>query len=330
MDKKKYILVTGGCGFIGSNFINKLIDHKKNVIILDNLSSGSKKNLALLKKKSNQRNSNLIFFKKNLCKKNEIYKIFEKFHIDYIFHFAAFSSVHESIKNPKKIMNNNILSTKNLIYCLKKFNVENLIFSSSASVYGNAVTNKGIKESNKLKPINPYGKSKLTCEKIILKELKKKKLKFCILRYFNVVGKNLSKSFEKKKNLNLFEKIRYYLKKNKIFSIHGKNLQTLDGTPVRDFISMSDLIAAHMECFKQKNSLKFWNKIYNVGINKGFSVLQVITNYNTLFKNKIRFNFIDKKIGEIDQSVANNKKFIRNSNWSPKDKTIKKLLNSFF
>ena len=227
-------------------------------------------------------------------------------------------------------MNNNITSTKHLIYFIKKFNVENLIFSSSASVYGNTVFNKGIKESIIPKPINPYGKSKLGCEKIILKELKKKRFKFCILRYFNVVGRNLSKSLKKKKNLNLFEKISYNLKKKSTFSINGKNLKTLDGTPVRDFISMNDLIAAHLQCFKHKKNLKFWNKIYNVGINKGFSVLQVIINYNSMFQNKIRYKFIDKKIGEIDQSVANNKKFIRNSNWTPRDKTMEKLLNSFF
>ena len=128
----------------------------------------------------------------------------------------------------------------------------------------------------------------------------------------------------------MFEKISYNLKKKSTFSINGKNLKTLDGTPVRDFISMNDLIAAHLQCFKHKKNLKFWNKIYNVGINKGFSVLQVIINYNSMFQNKIRYKFIDKKIGEIDQSVANNKKFIRNSNWTPRDKTMEKLLNSFF
>ena len=144
------------------------------------------------------------------------------------------------------------------------------------------------------------------------------------------MGRNLSKSLKKKKNLNLFEKISYNLKKKSTFSINGKNLKTLDGTPVRDFISMNDLIAAHLQCFKHKKNLKFLNKIYNVGINKGFSVLQVIINYNSMFQNKIRYKFIDKKIGEIDQSVANNKKFIRNSNWTPRDKTMEKLLNSFF
>ena len=326
----KNILVTGGCGFIGSNFVNKLLNFKHNIIIIDNFSTGYIENLKELKKNSKKKNVKIYFFKFNLNEKKKLKKIFQRFNIDYIFHFAAFTSVEKSLQNPKKFLSNNIKSTKNLLDLTIKHKVKHFIFSSSAAVYGNIKFNNNINENVKPRPINPYGLSKLICEKKIAKQAKKYKFKYCILRYFNAIGKNISKKVEKKRNLNLFDKILLFVKLNKKFIIHGKNLDTKDGTPVRDFISINDLIRAHLECLKQVNNKKFWNKIYNIGNNKGISVLEVLNQYNKTFKKKIKYKFINEKKGLIKKSVANNKKFIKASNWKPIKSNIKFLVDNFF
>ena len=234
------------------------------------------------------------------------------------------------MQNPKKFLSNNIKSTENLLDLVTKHKVKHFIFSSSAAVYGNIKFNNDIYENAKTKPINPYGLSKLICEKKIVNQAKKYKFKYCILRYFNAIGRNISKKVEKKKNLNLFDKILLFVKLNKKFIIHGKNLDTKDGTPVRDFISIHDLIRAHLECLKQVNNKKFWNKIYNIGNNKGISVLEVLNQYNKTFKKKIKYKFNNEKKGLIKKSVANNKKFIKASNWKPIKSNIKFLVDNFF
>ncbi len=157
---KKSIIVSGGCGFIGSNFVKNIINLNYNIIIIDNLSNGNIKNYKIFKKKNN-----IFFFKINLKKKKYVKKIFKRFEVEYIFHFAALINVEESIKYPKTFLHNNVNSTENLLYFTKKYNVKYFIFSSSAAVYGNLDKKKNISENSKIKPINPYGYSKVICEK---------------------------------------------------------------------------------------------------------------------------------------------------------------------
>ena len=302
------ILVTGGCGFIGSNFIDKLFKYKVDLVVIDNLSTGLKKNLDILKAKAKRR----------------------KIKFDYIFHFAAYSSVKLSLENPNKVIKNNLISTKNLVFFTNKYKIRNFIFSSSASVYGNKKFKKNIKERSKLNPINAYGKSKLLCEQNIKIELEKKNSRYCIFRYFNVVGRHISNLVLKKKNLNLFDSIYFALKNRKIFFINGKNLKTIDGTPVRDFITINDIINAHLECLSQKKNNLFWNKIYNVGINKGLTVMQIINECNKIFNHKIKYKLINNNKGEIERSIADNSKFIKFSNWQPRFTKTNKIVKSFF
>ena len=325
---RRNILITGGCGFIGSNFIKKIINYNFNLIIVDNLSTGFYDNIKkiLISKKKNKR---IKFIKVNLNNLNKVTKIFKENTIDYIFHFAAFSSVEMSLKNPKKILHNNLKSTENLVNLTKKFKVKYFIFSSSASVYGNLKFKKNINENYKTKPINPYGVSKLRCENLIKKDAVKLGYKFCIFRYFNVVGKHPSKKIIKKKNLNLFKKIDNCIKFNKILEIHGNKLDTSDGTPVRDFIHIDDVVTAHVECLKQ-NHPNFWNNIYNIGYNKGVSVLQIVKECKKIFNLKLRFKYVKKNKGIISRSISSNAKFIGKSNWKPGYSKLDKMVKSYF
>ena len=323
------ILITGGCGLIGSNFVKKILNKKFHLIIIDDLSYGHSENLEKIFYFSKKKKKNIKFFKVNLINKQKLKTIFINNKIEYIFHFAAFSNVEMSIRNPNKIIKNNVESTKNLIFFAKKYNVKNFIFSSSASVYGNVNFDRNIKELDNTKPINPYGKSKLICEKIITNKSNAKTFNYCIFRYFNVVGKHLSKKIKKNNNLSLFEKINFCVREKKIFKIHGGDLNTKDGTPVRDYIHLEDLVTAHEICLTNK-SKKFWNNIYNIGYNKGVSVLQVILACKKIFKKKLKFKYIEKKRGIIQKSIANNSKFIRATNWKPKYSKIEKMINSYF
>ena len=327
---KKKILVTGSCGLIGSNFVNKLLNYDFDLVLIDNFSTGFKKNLIKIKKKAKAKKKKIFFYKMNLIDKEKLKNIFLKHKIYVIFHFAAFSNVNESKKSPKKFLLNNISSTNNLLQNTEKFGIKYFIFSSSAAVYGNANFKINIKENFTLKPISAYGKSKKISEKKIIKYSKRNNLKYCILRYFNVIGKDLGNNLLKKKNLNLFEKLELSKIRKKTIKIFGKNLKTHDGTPVRDFIHIDDLIDAHLICLKKTSHKKFWNNIYNVGYNKGFSVLDVILEHNKYFKNKIKYKFSNMRKGEIITSVANTSKFLKRTNWRPKMNNLKKIIISFF
>ncbi len=320
------ILITGGCGFIGSNFAKKILKENYNIFIIDNLSTGYKENIDHINKFSKKK---LKFVRNDLQNFSKVKKIFEKNKFKYIFHFAAFSNVEESLKNPKKFLKNNINSTHNLIKLAIDFKVKYFVFSSSASIYGDIKFKENIKENSKPRPINPYGKSKLKCENIIIDNSKKYKFKFIIFRYFNVVGKHVSYKVKKKNYLNLFEKIKKSILEKKLFEIHGNNLSTSDGTPERDFIHVYDVVSAHSECLKNKKH-NFWNNVYNIGYNNGTSVLKIVQECKKIFGEKLKFKSVKKKRGVIERSIACNIKFKSKSKWNPKYFKIEKLVKSYY
>ena len=321
------ILITGGFGLIGSNLIKILLKKKFNIIVIDNFSNGSFKSLKLFKKFSKK--NNITFYKIDLNNFSKVKSVFEKHSIKYVIHLAAISSISMGIKYPKKVLYNNINSTRNLVRLAKKFSINYFIFSSSASVYGNINFKKNINENSRTVPLNAYAKSKIICEKLIKKYSTENSYKFCIFRYFNVVGKNFIHNEKKKNHMNLFETINYCIKKKKIFKIHGKYLDTFDGTPIRDFIYIDDLVSAHYKTLKIRKTY-FWNNIYNIGYNNGVSVLEIINETKRIFKDKLKYNFININKSIIVKSVANNRKFLNRSNWKPKYSTVREIVNNYF
>ena len=222
------ILITGGAGYIGSHVAHDLVDKCFNVTILDNLSSGSTK---IIPKKAK-------FIKTDIGNLNLISKILKKNKFDAIIHLAAYIFVDESFSYPKRYMVNNYEKTKQLINLCIKNKVKNVVFSSTAAVYGNQRNNKKIKEEARTKPANPYGMSKLLAEKY-LNKIKNKNFNYCVLRYFNVAGADskLRCGQLNKKHNHLIHKISEVMtSKKKTLIIYGNDYPTRDGTGVKDYI----------------------------------------------------------------------------------------------
>ena len=313
------ILITGGAGYIGSHVSHLLVDRGYNITIIDSLLTGNKK---LIPKKAKFINSDISNVKK-------INRILQKNKFDLVIHFAGLIRVDESVKFPRKYLNNNYEKTKIFLSICLKNGLKKLIFSSTAAVYGNPKKNK-VSENNKLNPLNPYAKSKLMIENFIKKLSKKNDLKFVILRYFNVAGA------DKKMRTGLISKYSTHLikivsevavKKRKKILINGDNYKTRDGTPIRDYIHVSDLAEAHLLSLRY---LLKGNKsgIFNCGYGKGYSVKEIIQTANKLFNNTINFSIGPKRPGDSKYVVANPNKFIKTMKWKPKFNNIKKIIVS--
>ena len=313
------ILITGGAGYIGSHVSHLLVDRGYNVTIIDSLLTGNKK---LIPKKAK-------FIKSDISNVKKINKILQKYKFDLVIHFAGLIRVDESVKFPKKYIYNNYEKTKIFLNICLKNGLKKLIFSSTAAVYGNPKKNK-VSENNKLSPLNPYAKSKLMIENFIKKLSKKNDLKYVILRYFNVAGA------DKKMRTGLISKYSTHLikivsevavKKRKKILINGDNYKTRDGTPIRDYIHVSDLAEAHLLSLKY---LLNGNKsgVFNCGYGKGYSVKEIIQTANKLFDNTINFSIGPKRAGDSKYVVANPTKFIKTMKWKPKFNNIKKIIIS--
>lgn len=309
----KNVLVTGGAGYIGSHVTEQLIEKGYNVIIVDNLSSGSKKLI----------NNKAKFFKINICNYSSLERVFVN-KIDYVIHLAASVSVPEGQKNPKKFYVNNVFGTQNLLDLSVKYKVKNFIFSSTCAVYGNV---KGSVSENLLKkPESFYGKTKDICEEMIKNYSKNYNLKFIILRYFNVIGASVSGKIGQLQSQSLFKNIaKKIIKKNYKVNVFGNDYNTIDGTCVRDYIDVNDLAEIHMLCIKINKNI-----ILNCGYNKGYSILQIINKFSQIIKKKIKINFLKRRNGDLEEIYSDNK-LLRKTffNWSGKydlEKSIKRTL----
>jgi len=316
---KKNILLTGGAGYIGSHVTNLLIDKGYSVTVIDSLITGHK---SLVNKKAKLVISDINNVKKisNLLKK-------QKF--DIVLHFAGLIRVEESVKNPKKYLNNNFNKSKIFLKTCCENGLKKVIFSSTASVYGNSKIPK-VNEKEKVKPANPYAQSKLLFEKYLLKISKTHNLKFVILRYFNVAGADI------KLRTGLISKYSTHLikiacevaiNKRKKLVINGSNYDTVDGTPVRDYIHVSDLADIHLISTKYllNNGM---SQIFNCGYGKGFSVKQVVETMNKILKRELPISIGKRRKGDIGKIVADTRKFKKFFSWKPKFNSLKLIIAS--
>jgi UDP-glucose 4-epimerase len=311
------ILVTGGAGYIGSHVVEKLLNLKKTVIILDNLSTGHKK---LINKK-------VKFIYGNINNKKLLCKIIKQYNIQSIIHLAASLNVSEAESNKSKYKKNNIQGTKNIIFACRNSNVKNFIFSSSSSVYGNV---KGsVSERKKINTYGYYAYTKFKGEELIKKYSKKFKYKFGILRYFNVAGaSNSGKIGEIEESHNhLIKNIAIQsLKKKPVLNIFGNDYPTKDGTCVRDYMHVLDLAEIHVKGldYLKKNNKSF---ILNCGYGKGYSVLEIANIFKKIKKN-VLIKYQKRRPGDIGEVYSNTKKIYQIFRWKPRYNNINKIIKS--
>jgi len=315
----KNFLLTGGAGYIGSHVAHMLIDEGHKVTIIDSLITGSKQ---IVPKKAK-------LIQCDISNEKVVTKIIQNNKFDIVMHFAGLTRVDESIKFPKKYDNFNYKKAKIFINTCFKNNLKRIIFSSTASVYGNP-KGKKVSENDKLNPMNPYAKSKLKLEKFIIKKSKIHKAKYIILRYFNVAGADYKKrtGMIAKASTNLIKVICEVASgKRKKLIINGNNFNTKDGTTIRDFIHVSDLAQIHnlsaKHLIKDKKS-----QIFNCGYGNGFSILDVIKSMNFILKKRLPFIVGKPRKKDIYFSVADTKKFNRYFRWKPKYNSLNYILTT--
>ena len=315
----KNILIIGGAGYIGRQIVNLLNKKKYKIFVIDNLSTTKK----------NYLNKKINFFKVSILNKNKLKKLFKKYHFNTVIHLAAKCVVSESEKYPQKYYATNVIGTKNIIECSKKYRVQNFIFSSSCSVFSNKT--KIVKENSSKNPISYYGKTKLIAEKLIKKKFNKSNIKYIILRYFNVVGadkKNKIGEIGNKDRLfnNISKKI---IGNEKNINIYGGDYKTNDGTCIRDYIHVYDLANIHIKCLEKIKKIKKSIDL-NCSYGKGYSVLEIAKTFQKLFNKKIKISFRKRRIGDMKEIVASNKKLNKFINWTPKFNNLNKMVTSTF
>ena len=322
-------LITGGLGYIGSHICLELINKNYDIIIVDNLINSKIEKLEKIKK-YNKNNSLIEFYNFDLANYELLENILKNKKIDVIIHLAGLKAVAESIKLPLTYYENNLISTLNIIKFMENYNIKNIIFSSSATVYGNnnapfletSITGVGI--------TNPYGRSKFLQEEILKDiSISHKDWNIIILRYFNPIG-HLNNDFCEEPNgipNNLFPYlIKVYNGELPILNIFGSDYETRDGTCSRDFINVMDLAIAHIECANIALKTNMGLKIYNVGTGNDVTVLELIKSFEKINNFKLNYKFVERREGDIKTSYSNVDLINKEIGWKSKytlDQSVK-------
>ena len=307
------ILITGGAGYIGSHCALALLKQGKNVIIFDNLSTGHIETVENLSKYGN-----LKFLQGDLLNKDDLESLFKNNKINAVIHFAAFSQVGESVKNPEKYYINNVCGTLNLLSTMLKHNVKKIVFSSTAATYGEPKYIP-IDENHPQCPINPYGQTKLMIEKIMDDYDKAYNLKSVRLRYFNVAGadsETIVGEWHEPETHLIPNILKSTFSSGKTFEMYGDDYDTKDGTCVRDYINIEDLVNAHLLSLEYLNNGGKTN-FFNLGTNNGNTVKEVFNICKDVTKKNIDVKLMPKREGDPASLVADNKKAKEILNWTP-------------
>ena len=328
----KTILVTGGSGFIGSHTCLILLRNGFEIFVIDSFINSSPKSLTKVKKilernKIDVENKLHLFNidLKNKIKIEELFKeaISQKKSIEAVIHFAGLKSVSESISEPLKYWENNVNGTINLLKIMKKYNCKTIVFSSSATVY-KAKSNELLKEEDICEPVNPYGYSKLTIERILgdLYNSEPSNWKIASLRYFNPVGAHQYGMIGEDPNgppNNLYPQItKVAIGKLDRINIFGSDWDTKDGTGIRDYIHVMDLAEGHFSALNHLLNEKPQNLTINLGTGKGTSVLELIKTFQKVNKVNIPYSFVNRRQGDNAFVVADISLAKSILNWKPK------------
>lgn len=303
------ILVTGGAGYIGSHTCLELLNEGYDVVVVDNLSNSSEEALKRVEKITGK---NLTFYKVDVLDEKALENVFVKENIQCVIHFAGLKAVGESVDKPLEYYQNNITGTIILCKIMKKYNVKKLVFSSSATVYGEPAFVPITEKCPKGKITNPYGHTKSMIEQILIDvNNADKSFSVAILRYFNPVGAYKSGDIgEDPKGIpnNLVPYIsQVVVGKRPHLNIFGDDYETKDGTGVRDYIHVVDLAIGHIKSIKkmEKENGVF---IYNLGTGNGYSVLEMVHTFEKVSGKKIDYVITKRRDGDIGECYADPKK----------------------
>lgn len=321
------VLVTGGAGFIGSHVVVELLEDNHNVILVDRiLRHGTADIPSRIREIAGEKGINLFVANVDLLNAKDVDSLFQHKNIDAVIHLAGLKSVSESVKNPLLYYTNNIISTLNLLNSMEKHGVRKLVFSSSATVYGNPPTSEPIRENFPLNAVNPYGQTKLIIEKLLMDLVNADKIKnlsnvdekpwrIVSLRYFNPIGAHDSGKigdFQDPPNNVMPYIFEVLMGKRSAFTIFGCNYPTPDKTAVRDYVHVVDLAAGH------EAALQFLNgdegrgfAAFNLGTGRGISVMQLALAIQSAINNKFKdkglqfsFSCADARPGDVPTSFT--------------------------
>ena len=313
------ILVTGGCGYIGSHQIVKLIENDFDVISIDNYSNSSPD---IIEKINQITNSSNKFIDGDIRDIELLDKIFFENKISSVIHFAGLKSISESIEDPLKYYSSNVNGSLALFRAMKKAAINKIIFSSSATVYGDKHHLPWHEKLELDMPLSPYAQSKLIIEEI-LKSISSSsnKWRVGILRYFNPIGSHKSgiigeNTYQEAGNL-IPSIIKVILKESPYLNVFGADYNTSDGTGVRDYLHIDDLLDGHLKALNFLESNEGFH-IWNLGRGKGYSVLEVISAFEELLGDKVPYKIQDRRRGDLSKYWAEVLKAKEELNWKAK------------
>jgi len=311
------ILITGGTGYIGSHTALELLLSGEDIVVFDNLSNSSESIIKSLEELSGRK---ILFVQGDIRVKLDLSSLFKKYKITAVIHFAGLKAVGESMSNPLTYYNTNVSGTINLLEVMDENNCKKIIFSSSATVYGNSLNGTSLKENDKTNPENPYGRSKLIVEKI-LKDLadSDREWKIIALRYFNPIGSHVSGTLNespKGVSQNIMPTLLKVAEGElETLLIFGNTYPTEDGTGVRDYIHVTDLARGHIKALSLLDSIDTMELI-NLGSGVGYSVLEIIKVFESVSNKKISYRVVEKREGDVAIYLADPSYAKKILNWS--------------
>lgn len=310
------LLVIGGAGYIGSHCTKKLMEYNITTIVLDNMSTGNSKAV-----------ETSILRQGDYGDYELLTNLFRQEAFDGVIHLAASADVADSVLNPRKYYSNNVSKMISLLDAMVDNNIRNIVFSSSAAVYGEPNTIP-IEETHTHRPLNPYGVTKSICERLLIDYRKAYGLNYCTFRYFNAAGADSSGEIGESHNperhiLPLI--FRAAMMRNSIFHIFGNDYDTEDGTCYRDYVHVEDLAEAHYLGIKYLMEGGH-PEIFNLGNNKGYSVMQIIKKFEEITGCSLEYDIVGRREGDPGQLIASNRKAREILGWKPERSSIEKII----
>ena len=315
------ILVTGGCGYIGSHVILELINKNYELVVLDNLSNSSVESMNRIEKLSGVR---VEFIKTDILDKENLRKIFKSYEFYAVMHFAGLKAVSESLNNPHLYYQNNVFGSLCLLEVMNEFNVNNFIFSSSATIYGEQAKIPYLESMQQGNPTSPYGYSKVMVERILYDSfMSNSEFRAISLRYFNPIGAHPSGEIGEDP-LGIPNNLLPYIAdvavgNQNILNIYGDNYPTKDGTCRRDYLHVVDLAKGHVQALEwlQENNVSFGFEAFNLGTGEPVSVLEIVNSFINETGVKINFRFVERREGDLPEFWADVTKARKILGWNP-------------